>query len=163
MTENKIKTAPTQKYTNARLLAVQALYAHYLTGEKLDRITSRFLLGGLGGKVIDEVSGRETVVPIEPADAKLFTRLLQEVQEKDSDLDDVIRSNLTEKVDYARLEILVRCILKVGLAEFYVNSKLDAPIIINEYVDLTKSFFDGPEIKLVNGILDKFSRVLREL
>ncbi len=163
MTENKVKTAPTQKYTNARLLAVQALYAHYLTGERIDRIASRFLLGGLGGKVIEERSGQETVVPIEPADAKLFTRLLQEVQEKEADLDDIIRSNLTDKVDYNRLEILVRCILKVGLAEFYVNSKLDAPIIINEYVDLTKSFFDGPEIKLVNGILDKFSRVLREL
>ncbi|MBQ6854325.1 MAG: hypothetical protein IJO11_02645 [Alphaproteobacteria bacterium] len=158
----------TQKYTNARLLAVQAVYTHALLAEcemptdSWEKIVSRFLMGEVGGEVIkDGIAGREEYIPLEAADAKLFTKLTQAVQERETDLDEIIRTNISEKVDYERLELPLKCILKVGLAEFYANPNLDAPIIINEYVDMTRSFFDGPEHKMVNALLDKFSRVIR--
>lgn len=152
----------TQKFTNARLLAVQAAYAKEFSDESWDKMISRFLLGEAGGKVIqDGIAGRETYVDLQPADAQLFTKLLKEYQEKEKEINHIIQANISSKMDYERLEILLKCILRIGIAEFYVNPGLDAPIIINEYVDMTRAFFDGPEAKVVNAILDKFSKVIR--
>ncbi len=155
-------SSPTQKFTNARLLAVQAVYAKQFSDESWDKITSRFLLGEAGGSVIVEgVAGRETVVELEPADAKLFSKLVAEVAEKSDDFDGVLRTALSDKIDYDRLEVLLKCILKVGMAEFYVNAALDTPIIINEYADMTKAFFDKSEVRIVNAVLDKYAKVIR--
>lgn len=156
------KKNTTQKFTNARLMAVQATYAKEFSNESWDKITSRFLLGEMGGKVIEEgIAGRETYVNLQPADAKLFTKLIQEFQEKEEDINQIIQSSMGEKLDYERLEILIKCILRMGVAEFYANPSLDTPVIINEYVEMTRAFFDGPESKIVNAILDKFAKVIR--
>lgn len=152
----------TQKYTNARLMAVQATYAQAQTDEKWEKVVSRFLLGETGGMVIKEgIAGRYEVLPLEDADMTLFTKLTKEVQAKDEDLDTIIRTNISQKIDYDRLELVLKCILKVGIAEFYANPRLDTPIIISEYVDITRSFFDESEAGIVNALLDKFSKVIR--
>ncbi len=153
---------PTQKFTNARLMAIQAVYAKELSDESWEKITSRFILGETGGQVIKEgIAGREEYVTLESADAGLFTNLVNAVKEHNEILTDVIKNNISDKIDFERLEILIKCILKTGMAEFYVNTQLDAPIIINEYTDITRSFFDGPEPRLVNALLDKYAKVMR--
>lgn len=159
MTENKIST---QKFTNARLLGVQALYTHMMTAEAWDKIISRFLLGEIGGQIIAEENGKEMYVDISAADAKLFTRIMDVVKERESDLDTMLKSSLSEGVSYDRLEMTLKSILITGMAEFYANPKLDAPVIINEYTDIARSFYDGPEIKITNALLDKFAKVVRE-
>lgn len=154
---------PNQKYTNARLMAVQACYAQEISDEKWDKVTSKFLLGELGGQVIEDgVAGREKYVDLQPADAALFTGLVKEYQEKQEMINEIIRTNLGEKLEYERMELLLKCILRMGIAEFYANPSLHSAIIINEYVDMTRAFFSGTEAKIVNAILDKFSKVIRE-
>ena len=153
---------PNQKYTNARLMAVQACYAHEISGDQLDKIVSKFLLGEAGGEVIQEEGGREEYVSLQPADAGLLTKLVQEYQEKADLINDIIRTNLGEKLDYERMEILLKCILRMGIAEFYVNPSLHSAIILNEYVDMTRSFFGATEAKIVNALLDRFSKVMRD-
>ena len=59
------------------------------------------------------------------------------------------------------MEPIFLCILRAGIAEFYADSETEAPIIINEYVDLTQSFFEGTEIKIANALLDRFSKIIR--
>ncbi len=153
---------PTQKYTNARLMAIQAIYAKELSEESWEKVMSRFILGEAGGEVIKEsIAGREEYITIESADGVLFANLVNAVKEQNDVLADVIKNNMSEKIDFERLEILIKCILKTGMAEFHVNANLDAPIIINEYTDITRSFFDGPEPRLVNAILDKYAKVMR--
>lgn len=159
MTEQKNTT---QKYTNARLLAVQALYMHGVTETGWDKITSQFLLGEIGGQVIAEEGNKEMYVDISAADAKLFTRIMDVVKERESDLDAMLKTSLSEGVVYDRLELTLKCILIAGMAEFYANPKLDAPIIINEYTDIARSFYDGSEIKITNALLDRFAKVVRE-
>ena len=98
----------TQKYTNARLMAVQATYAQAQTDEKWEKVVSRFLLGETGGMVIKEgIAGRYEILPLEDADMTLFTKLTKEVQTKDEDLDTIIRTNISQKIDYDRLELLL--------------------------------------------------------
>lgn len=151
----------TLKYTNARLLAVQALYTHTLTGEDWDKIISRFLLGEIGGQIIEEVAGQERYVKLSDADAKLFTRIVKIAQDKESDLLENMRSAMSETIQFDRLEITLKCILMAGLAEFYANPNLDAPIIINEYTDIARAFYDGPEVRITNAVLDRFAKVLQ--
>jgi 3-dehydroquinate synthase len=52
--------------------------------------------------------------------------------------------------------------LRAGMAEFLSDWNTDSPIIINEYVDITQSFYSGTEIKIANGILDRFAKIIRE-
>ncbi len=151
----------TLKYTNARLLAVQALYTHAITDEAWDKIASRFLMGEIGGQIIEEIAGRENYVDLSAADAKLFTKIVETVKNQEKDLDETIRQSMSENIQYERLEVILKCILMAGMAEFYANPTLDAPIIINEYTDIAKSFYDGSEVKITNAVLDRFAKVVR--
>lgn len=152
----------TLKYTNARLLAIQAIYMSEFSDENIDRITSRFVLGEVGGQVIVErEKGKEEVIDIQSADLKLFTKIMKEYVDKKESIDETIAASLTGEMTLDRLEMILKCILRAGIAEFYANPKLDAPIIINEYTDIARSFFDGPEVKMVNAILDRFGKVIK--
>ena len=86
---------------------------------------------------------------------------MKEYQDKEDMINEIIRSNLGQSLDYDRMELLLKCILRMGIAEFYANPDLPSPIIVNEYVDMTRAFFSGTEAKIVNAILDKFSKVVR--
>ena len=149
------------RFTNARLLAVQALYAHAAGDEDWDKIMSRALLGELGGQALVEEDKTEAYVTLPEADSGLFTRIVQAYREHADDIDSAIKTGLSEKISFDRLELTFLCILRAGIAEFYADTDTDAPIIINEYVDLTRSFYEGAEIKIVNAFLDRFAKVFR--
>ena len=59
------------------------------------------------------------------------------------------------KRPYERLDIITKAILIVGSSEILENSNIKKSIIINEYVEIAKSFLNKPEVSLINAILDK--------
>ena len=127
------ETNSNQKFTNARLMAVQACYAKEMTEERWEKITSKFLLGEIGGQVIEDgVAGREKYVDLQPADAGLFTSLIKEYQEKEDMINDIIRTNLGEKLDYERITA-TNLALKIILEELNQSnaSKINSNIYIN--------------------------------
>ena len=150
-----------QKYTNARLMAVQAVYAHAQSGEDWNKLMSRFLLEEVGGVVIDGEGKTEQYVAIEPADKELFSALVQYVRDNEENLLETLQAAFSDNLKKADMDSVLLALLKVGVAEFYVNPDLDTPIIINEYVDLARSFYEGAEIKIANAVLDKIATVLR--
>ena len=149
------------KFTNARLLAVQAIYAHDFSDESWDKITSRVLLGEMGGQALVDHDAREESIELPAADAELFTHIVKAYAEQAKEIDNAIRSSLSENIHFNDIEPTLRAILRAGIAEFYANPDLDAPIIINEYVDITRAFFDGAETKITNALLDRFGKILR--
>ena len=152
----------TQKFTNARLNAVQALYASEFSDKPINQIIFLFLNGEIGKNVIDENdNGKEEFVVLPDMDHELFSQIVQQASDRKEDLDKIIETAIAEGWQNDRLEVLLISILKAGLAEFFVNTTLDAPIIINEYTDITRSFYDGAEVGLVNAILNKFAKVIR--
>ena len=151
----------TLKYTNARLMAVQAVYAHTQSDEDWNKLISRFLLEEVGGSVIEGEGKTEKYISLTPADKELFSALTQYVRDNEKQLDETVHAALSKNLKNANLDIVLTCLLKVGVAEFYVNPDLDAAIIINEYVDLARSFYEGPEVKITNAVLDKVAKVLR--
>ena len=150
-----------QKYTNARLMAVQAVYAHAQSDEEWNKLISRFLMEEMGGSVIDGNGKAEKYVTLEPADKELFSKLVQYVRDNETNLTETIQAALSDNLKNASLDTVLSALLKVGVAEFYVNPDLDTPIIINEYVDLARSFYEGAEVKITNAVLDKVAKVLR--
>ena len=144
----------TQKFTNARLNAIQALYAAEISDTPVNKIIFQFLNGEIGKNIIDEnEKGKEEFV--------VLSDMVQEASNRKEDLDKIISTALSEGWQNERVELLLKSILHAGLAEFFVNPTLDSPIIINEYTDIARSFYDGPEVALVNAVLNKFANVIR--
>lgn len=150
-----------QKYVNARLMAVQALYMREITGESFNQVVSRFLMGELGGKLFVDVDNHEEEVVLPAGDMQLFTHLMSEVQERGDDFQNILTSIMREKVDFSKLDLVLKCILTVGVAEFYVSQELETPIIVNEYVDMTRAFYNASEPAMVNAVLDQFAKTIR--
>ena len=151
----------TIKYTNARLMAVQAVYAHTQSDEDWNKLISRFLLEELGGSVIIGKGKTEKTVTLEPADKELFASLVQYVRDNETNLSEIIKSALSDNLKNTTLDAVLESLLTVGTAEFFVNPDLDTPIILNEYVDLARAFYDGTEVKITNAVLDRIAKVLR--
>ena len=60
-----------------------------------------------------------------------------------------------------RLDSTLRAILRCAVCELIRMDDIPAAIVIDEYIDLTKAFFEGPEPGFVNGLLDTISKKLK--
>lgn len=150
--------------SSSRLAAVQALY-QYAFGEKtIDSIAREFLSGDIGREVIeeDETTGAETFVPVMPAEPTLFAGILSAYADNADQINEMINASFNEEWPAERVELTLKAILQAGVAELIGFPKTPVAIVITEYLDVTKSFYGAPEIKVVNGILDKLAKILRE-
>jgi len=136
----------------ARLMAVQAVYQASLNAQDLASVAAEFL-DLRTGMVIE---GEELVEP----DQALFKRIVTGVQDRREDLGGVIQANA--KGGGEKFEAVIKSILMCAGWELLANHKIDSPIIIDDYLDVAHSFFDQSEVSLINGILDKMAKILRD-
>lgn len=155
-TQANIKQA--NKRGSARLAAVQALYQMDLTGAKLMEVVSEYENFRLG-KEIDSDAGPDKY---RAADPQWFRAILSGVVSEQKQIDPIIQTALPSEWPLARLETLLRSILRAGVWELLAKQDVPAKVIINEYLDVTKAFFEEDEYKLVNGLLDRVARKHRE-
>jgi N utilization substance protein B len=137
----------------SRLAAVQALYQMELSGASAaDAIADH------GRRDPDpETEGTARL----KVDQDFFGDLVRGVRDRRDEIDRAIDGALAEGWAIARLDAVLRAILRTGVCEMLTREDIDAPVIINEYVEIAKSFFDGSEPKITNGVLDKLAKVLR--
>ena len=141
----------------ARLLAVQALYQMEIRGGTADATVMEFLQHRT--EIVDDDEG--TKVRIE-ADKALFADLVRGVTQSRDDLMRALEGSLDGGTSAERLEPLLRSILMAGAYELRSRSDIPAKATISEYMHLTDAFFDAKEPGLVNAVLDRLGRVLRE-
>ncbi|MCT8999042.1 transcription antitermination factor NusB [Chelativorans intermedius] len=144
---------PANKRGAARLAAVQALYQMDVGGTGLLETTAEYEIFRLG-KEIDGVTYRE-------ADPQWFRAILAGVVENQKTIDPVIRRSLTDDWPLSRLDSTLRAILRAGVYELIRRSDVPVAVIISEYVDIAKAFYEEEEPKLVNAVLDRVARRLR--
>jgi N utilization substance protein B len=60
-----------------------------------------------------------------------------------------------------RLDATVRAILRAGAFELMRRPEIPSEVVIDEYVELAKAFFDPTEAGFVNGALDSVARDVR--
>lgn len=141
----------------ARLLAVQALYQMEIRGGSADSTVMEFLEHRM--EVAEDES--DAKIRIE-ADKVLFADLVRGVDQDKESIEAALDGSLDTGGNTQRLEPLLRAILKAGIFELRSRSDIPARATISEYVHLTDAFFDGREPGLVNAVLDRLARVLRE-
>lgn len=57
---------------------------------------------------------------------------------------------------FSNLDMILQSLIFLGIYELVID-KLDIGIVINEYVTLTKRFFDDSEYKFIHGVLHEIS------
>lgn len=146
-----------------RLAAVQALYQIDLAGASLDSVIKDFLSGAIGGEVIEEDLDLETETPIPliALDNERFVVLVRGAYAMHARLDEVVAASLSQGWDFERLQPVLRNILRCALYELMERPDVPPRAAISEYVDIARSFYDGPESGMVNAVLDRLARELR--
>jgi transcription antitermination protein NusB len=149
------KTAPrpANKRGVARLGAVQALYQMEVGGVSLADVISEFTAFRLG-KELDGEQYRD-------ADEQWFKDIVKGVVADQKFLDPFIHTALMEGWPLKRIDSLLRAILRSGAFELLRRKDVPARVIISEYIDVSKAFFEEDEPKLVNGVLDRLAHDLR--
>jgi N utilization substance protein B len=159
MTDSKPRTPLPRRRAVARLMAVQALYQMMLSGQSEDEVLAQHLAQPVRLEEVDLDSDAQIAEP----DAPHFVAVVRDASQKAADLDAMIAGSLSAGWDLARVEPLLHAILRAGAAELWMGkADLPAKAVISEYTDLTRSFYEGPEVGLVNAVLDRLAKTLHE-
>jgi len=144
----------------ARLLAVQALYQIEINqieaggGIAIDAVIAEFVKHRLGQEIEGENYGQ--------ADRALFVDIVRGASQRQGELDGMISPALSEEWPLHRLETILRAILRAGAYELLGRPDVPPRVVISEYLDVAHAFFAGKEPGMVNGVLDRLARVLRQ-
>jgi len=135
----------TSNRSRARRYAVQALYEWQVSGNAPEDIEKQFLI---------EHDTRKF-------DRPYFKELLLGICEQVTELDTEI-SALSER-PFAEVDLVEKGILRLGC--FELKNRIDIPyrVVINEAIELTKTFGADKAYKFVNGTMDKLAEKLRQL
>ena len=147
--------------SSARLAAVQALYEIDMTGVSADPVLHEFLKDRWKSRPGMTEEDEESLPDLAPPDCALLAEIIRGVSAKRDDLDGIIGQALSSEWSVERLELILRATLRAGTFELLSMAEVPAKVIINEYVNVAKAFFDDNKPGLVNGVLDKIARVLR--
>ena len=140
--------------TGARVAAVQALYQSEQTGESAEAIIQQFNAHRIGGGY------EEGGVP--EADRPLFGTIVRAAAKNGDRIDGLIAGHLDADWPMARLDPVLRALLRAACAEFAESGgQPPARVVINEYLDIAHGFFGGEEPRFANGVLDALARALR--
>lgn len=134
----------------ARLAAVQALYQIGMEDISEARLLKEFHDHRLGAEIEDAQYAE--------ADVDFFDDLVKGVNARRDEINGVIEDNLNEKWKLDRLDITMRQILRAGVYEILARPDVPTATVITEYVDVAHAFFDPPEAKFVNGLLDAVAK-----
>jgi transcription antitermination protein NusB len=122
----------------AREVALQALYAWQLSG----------------GDPLEEARTNEAYEKTE-----FLEELLRGVRSRAAELESLITPHLTR--EFARLSPVERAILYIGAYELAHHPKTPFKVVLNEAVELGKSFGASEGYRFVNGVLEKIATQLR--
>ena len=142
----------------ARLAAVQALYQMDLAQTDLGDILAEYEATRLGQAVGDEDAGDAQYTP---ADAQFFRDVVTGVVREQRTLDTRIDAALAAGWPLQRLDTTLRAILRAGAYELQFRDDVPPKAAINEYVEVGHAFYEGDEMRMINGVLDRLARELR--
>ncbi|HLS86734.1 MAG TPA: transcription antitermination factor NusB [Burkholderiales bacterium] len=124
----------------SREVALQSLYAWQLSG----------------GDVLEEMKGNEG---FERSDQALAESIVRGVREEEEALKDLIARHIDRP--FERLSPVERAILYIGAFELRAHPETPFKVVINEAVELGKSFGASEGHRFVNGVLERVAEALR--
>jgi len=137
------RNSPTKGRRGARYGAVQQLYAALLN----PRPAGELVLSALASEHLQR------------ADRSYLQTLIHGVDEKRDALDAVLSEVVDRGLD--QLDATEHAVLLVGIYELQHEMTLPARVIINEAIELAKTFGATDGHRYVNGVLDRLARRIR--
>ena len=131
------------KRTRARRAALQALYQWQITAQSPTQISIEF----------QEESRLENV------DRELFELLLRDVASQSDELDSLLADFVDRAV--SQIDPVERAVLRLGTYELRSCPEVPWRVVINESVELARTFGADQSHRYVNAVLDKLARTLR--
>ena len=142
-----------QSRSVARLAAVQALYQMEVSSIGVEHVIREFT----EHRFDRDVDG----MTLAAADEAFFGDLVRGVVSQQKKVDAAVVKRLAEGWRLERLDATVRAILRAGAFELANRPDVPTEVVIDEYVDVAKSFFEGTEPGFVNGALDGVAKDVR--
>ena len=132
----------------ARLAALQALYQLEITGSPPDDVIGEF---------IEHRFGRDPEKP--PAlDQEFFADIVHGVLRHQMEIDRSLARSLAAGWTLARIDSTLRALLRAATYELVARRDVPAKVVIDEYVELARDFFERDEPGFVNAVLDRLAR-----
>lgn len=129
--------------SKARRFALQALYQWQLSGLAVAEIETQFIQDNDLGKV----------------DMAYFHALLQEVVARAPALDTALAPLLGRSID--EVDPVERAILRMATYELIARVDIPYRVVINEAIELAKTFGAEQGHRYINGVLDRLASRLR--
>ncbi len=150
----------------ARFIAILSLYSYEMQDRKnikqISLITKKAYLEkdffALGINTADL-----SKIEFHQPDEQLLEQLIDLSETKREEIDNLIRANLIAKYNLDRLDRVIKSILRLAALELLYCGHIPAKIIIDEYVSLTKTFYDNSEAGFVNKVIDVLASQTRNL
>lgn len=149
--EHPIK--PANQRGAARLAAVQALYQMDVGGTGVLEVVAEYEAHRLG----QELDG-DTYLK---ADASWFRSIVSGVVRDQGKIDPLVRGSLQDDWLLSRLDSTLRAILRAGVFELMERKDVPVAVIVTEYVEIARAFFEEDEPKVVNAVLDRIAKQIR--
>lgn len=144
--ENTIALTPfTGGRKKARRYAMQSLYSWQISQNSLKDIESHTLL--------DHAT--------EHFDRAYFTQLLHEIPARLSNISDTLNPHLARSIE--ELDPIELSVLRVAVFELIYRPDIPYKVVINEALELVKTFGATESHKFVNGVLDKVAKDCRSI
>lgn len=137
----------------ARLAAVQALYQMEVSNAGAEAVIREFAEHRFDRDIED--------MTLAGADEAFFADLVRGVVARQGEVDKAVVRRLAQNWKLERIDATVRAILRAGAYELAHRPDVPTEVVIDEYVELAKSFFEGPEPGFVNGALDGVAQDVR--
>jgi transcription antitermination protein NusB len=143
--------------TLARVAAVQALYQAEQANMSPETVIDQFVrhrMGDVPPGGLEEGRMPEAHVP-------LFTSIVRTAATQQDTIDSMLVAALPESWPLARLDPVLRALMRAGGAELWMSDGPPVKVVINEYMDVAHGFFTGDEPRMANGVLDRLAHLLR--
>ena len=134
----------------ARLAAVQALYQMETSSAGVETVVREFT----DHRFDRDLEGEALAA----ADEAFFGEIVRGAVEDQGPIDRAIARRLAVGWKLERIDATLRAILRAGAFELMRRKDVPVEVVIDEYLEITKSFFEGPEPGFVNGALDAIAR-----
>jgi N utilization substance protein B len=134
-----------KKRKHARDKAMQALYQWQLSAEDLDWIRDHYL----------QEQG------VSSGDEEYFLELLYQVPPRVESLDRTYRKYVTNFEDH--LDPIETSILRIATYELENHPEIPYKVVLNEAINLAKTYGADDSHKFINGVLDPLCQALRKL
>lgn len=134
-----------------RFYAVQLVYCSEITNKAISDVICDFEKNNMEIYLTEDDFAAEI-------DAEFFKKILSSLEENLEKVDDLINNHLSKTWEINRLDLVEKSILRLGVTELLYLNDVPSNVVFNEYIEISKAFFEKRDVSFINGILNSIAK-----